>query len=97
MAFGTNLNVNVLLGRTSYKFIATVANYLCLIIGWMDSLSHDFHLSILIVRFPTAKMRCRILLHFMLYAQPSKYIIENQGLQALFRQETEAAPAKEPF
>ena len=45
MALGANLYVDVFLGRTSYELVTTVANYFCLIIGWMDSFSHFFHLS----------------------------------------------------
>ena len=44
MAFGTDFYVNVFLGRTSYKFITAVANDLGLIVIWVDSLFHDFHL-----------------------------------------------------
>ena len=44
MALGTNLHVNLLLGRTGNELIAAVAGYLCLIVGGMDTLSHDFHL-----------------------------------------------------
>lgn len=44
MALGADLHVNLLLGRTGNKLIAAVAGYLCLIIGGMDTLSHDFHL-----------------------------------------------------
>ena len=46
MAFGTDFYVNVFLGRTSYKFITAVANDLGLIVIWVDSLFHDFHLFI---------------------------------------------------
>ena len=45
MTLGANFYVNVFLGRTSYELVTTVANYFCLIIGWMDSFSHFFHLS----------------------------------------------------
>lgn len=40
MAFGTNLNVDFLLGRTYRKGIPAVAGHLCLIIIRMDSFSH---------------------------------------------------------
>lgn len=42
MALGANLNVDVLLCGACYELVATVANYLCLIVIWMDSFSH-FH------------------------------------------------------
>lgn len=45
MAFGTDFNVNVLVGRACYKCIATVTCYSCLMIIWMDSLFHVFHLT----------------------------------------------------
>ena len=44
MAFGTDFYVNVFLGRTSYKFITAVAYDLGLIVIWVDSLFHVFHL-----------------------------------------------------
>ena len=47
MAFGTDLYVNVFLSRTSYKFITAVANDLGLIVIWVDSLFHDFHLFVI--------------------------------------------------
>ena len=47
MALGANLHVDVLLCRTCYELVAAVADNLCLIISWMDSFLHDFHLSFL--------------------------------------------------
>ena len=44
MALRANLYVDLLLRGTGYEFIATVAGNLCLVVGWMDTLSHDFHL-----------------------------------------------------
>lgn len=44
MALGANLHVDVLLCRTCYELVAAVADNLCLIISWMDSFLHDFHL-----------------------------------------------------
>jgi hypothetical protein len=44
MALGANFDVDVFLGRTGYKCVATVASYGCLIVIRMDSLTHDFHL-----------------------------------------------------
>ena len=43
--------MDVLLGRTSYELVATVANYLCLVVIWMDSFSHFIHLSDIICGF----------------------------------------------
>lgn len=39
--------MDVLLGRTSYELVATVANYLCLVVIWMDSFSHFVHLFVI--------------------------------------------------
>ena len=47
MAFGTDLYVDVFVGRTCYKRVAAVTSYRCLIILWMDSLFHDFTSSLL--------------------------------------------------
>ena len=58
MALGANLHMDVLLGRTSYELVATVANYLCLVVIWMDSFSHFIHLSDYL-RFPTAAFVCQ--------------------------------------
>jgi hypothetical protein len=44
MALRANLYVDLLLGRTGNELVAAVAGNLCLIISWMDSFSHDFHL-----------------------------------------------------
>ena len=44
MALGANLHVDIFLGRTSYELVSAVAGNLCLIVSWMDSFSHDFHL-----------------------------------------------------
>ena len=44
MALGANLHVDLLFGRASHELIAAVAGYFCLVVGWMDTLSHDFHL-----------------------------------------------------
>ena len=49
MALRADLHVDLLLGRTGYKGIPAVAGYCSLIIIWMDSLFHDFHLFYLIV------------------------------------------------
>ena len=46
MAFGADLNVDVLFSRTCYESVSAVAGYSCLIVVRMDSFSHDFHLSI---------------------------------------------------
>jgi hypothetical protein len=51
MALGTDLNVDFLLGGSCNESIATVTSHVCLIIIWMDSFSHDFTSSILIVIF----------------------------------------------
>ena len=55
MALGANLHVDVLLCRTCYELVAAVADNLCLIISWMDSFLHDFHLSIFLLWFPTTR------------------------------------------
>ena len=44
MALGADLHVNLLLGGTGYEFIAAVAGNLGLVVRWMDSFSHDYHL-----------------------------------------------------
>ena len=46
MALGTDFYVNAFVCRTCNECIAAVASYCCLIELWMDTLSHDFHLSI---------------------------------------------------
>ena len=46
MAFGTDFNVNVLLRRSRHECIAAVARYRRLMVIWMDSFSHTFHLSL---------------------------------------------------
>lgn len=55
MALGANLHVDVFLCRTCYELVAAVADNLCLIISWMDSFLHDFHLSIFLLWFPTTR------------------------------------------
>ena len=45
MALGTDLNVDILLRGACYKGIPAVAGHRCLIILWMDSFSHVFHLA----------------------------------------------------
>ena len=45
MALGANLNVDLWLCRACYELVTAVAGNLCLIVCWMDSFSHDFHLS----------------------------------------------------
>ncbi len=44
VTLGADLHVNLFLGGTGNKLIAAVASHLCLIIGGMDTLFHDFHL-----------------------------------------------------
>ena len=51
MAFGADLNVDVLFSRTCYESVSAVAGYSCLIVVRMDSFSHDFHLSIYLILF----------------------------------------------
>ena len=53
MAFGTDFNVDLFLCWTCNKFIATVTRYRCLVVIWMDSFFHLFHLS----RYPA--WRCQ--------------------------------------
>ena len=48
MALGTDLHVDLLLGGTGREFIATVAGNFGLVVGWMDSFFHDFHLLIIV-------------------------------------------------
>ena len=45
MALGTDFNVDILLGRTCHKCVTAVTRYGCLIVIWMDSFFHLFHLS----------------------------------------------------
>ena len=45
MALGTNFHMDILFRGARYEFIATVAYYFCLVIIWMDSLFHVFHLT----------------------------------------------------
>ena len=52
MALGADLHVNLLLGGTGYEFIAAVAGNLGLVVRWMDSVFHLFHLVILIWMIP---------------------------------------------
>ena len=44
MALRANLYVDLFLGGTGNELVAAVAGNLSLIISWMDSFSHDFHL-----------------------------------------------------
>ena len=44
VALGANLYVDLFLGGTGNELVAAVAGNLSLIISWMDSFSHDFHL-----------------------------------------------------
>ena len=46
MAFGADFYVDALVCRTCYKCVTAVASYSCLMVLWMDTFSHDFHLSI---------------------------------------------------
>lgn len=46
MAFGANLNVDVLLRGAGHKRVPAVACNGCLMVIRMDSFSHDFHLFI---------------------------------------------------
>ena len=48
MALGADFYVDVLLCRSCYKCVSTVTSYSSLIIIWMDTFAHDFHLSIFI-------------------------------------------------
>ena len=41
MALGTDLNVDIFLRGACHKCIPAVAGHSCLIILWMDTLSHD--------------------------------------------------------
>lgn len=43
--------MDILLSGTGYEFISAVAYYFCLIVIWMDSLSHNFHLIHIICGF----------------------------------------------
>ena len=45
MALRTNFYVDIFLCRTGYKFITAVANNFGLVVIWMDSFFHDFHLT----------------------------------------------------
>ena len=49
MAFWTDFYVDIFLCWTGYKCVAAVAGNGCLIVLWMDSFSHDFHLFIKIL------------------------------------------------
>ena len=65
MAFGTDLNVDALLRGACNKCIATVACNICLMVIWMDSFSHDFHLFIFlsfsVISLPTDSGSCHTL------------------------------------
>ena len=45
--FNTILFVELINTAASYKCIPAVAGHCCLMVLWMDSFAHDFHLSIL--------------------------------------------------
>ena len=49
MAFRTDLNVDLFLGRTCYKSISAVAGNSCLMVFWMDSFSHFIHLFLILL------------------------------------------------
>ena len=44
MAFGADFYMDVLFCRTCCKCVSAVTGYSCLMVVWMDSFSHDFHL-----------------------------------------------------
>ena len=44
MAFGADFNMDILFCGACYKCVTAVASYSCLIVLWMDSFLHDFHL-----------------------------------------------------
>ena len=46
-ASGADFHVDTLVRRTCYKCVPAVAGHCCLMVLWMDSFAHDFHLSIL--------------------------------------------------
>ena len=46
MALGADFHVDTLVRRTCYKCVPAVAGHCCLMVLWMDSFAHDFHLSI---------------------------------------------------
>ena len=91
MALGANLHVDVLLCRTCYELVATVANYLCLVVIWMDSFSHFIHLSDIICGFrprpvcQSASVHCRQpagavtrthrYQHLLSYTHPSRKVL----------------------
>lgn len=49
MAFRTDLNVDLFLGRTCYESISAVAGNSCLMVFWMDSFSHFIHLFLILL------------------------------------------------
>mgnify|MGYP003397360329 CR=1 FL=1 len=54
MTFRTDFYVDAFFCRSCYECVTTVACNCCLMIFWMDSFSHDFHLSYCIVNFRNA-------------------------------------------
>ena len=76
MALRANFDVDVLLGRTGSKCVATVTCNGCLIVIRMDSLTHDFHLS-----------NQKINSYYVLYIpkQLFNYSIERGFVQYLFQ------------
>ena len=52
MAFGADLNVDVLFSRTCYESVSAVAGYSCLMVIRMDSFSHYFSPLLIIRELP---------------------------------------------
>lgn len=71
MAFGTDFYMDILFCRTGYKSVSTVASYCCLLVIWMDSCFHDFHLSISFYLFIRFIADFTFLNSFLIIAYPS--------------------------
>ena len=91
MAFGTDLNMDVLFSRTCYESVSAVAGNSCLMVFWMDSFSHFIHLSDIICGFrprpvcQSASVHCRQPVgtvtrthryqHLLSYTHPSRKVL----------------------
>jgi len=55
MALRTNLNMDIFLGGTSHELVPAVTYNLCLIILWMDSLTHITFTSSKLISMPSVR------------------------------------------
>lgn len=62
MTFRADFYVDIFFCRTCHKCVSTVTCYSCLMVIWMYSFSHDFHLVILYFSFTRGPMPSQVVL-----------------------------------